>query len=112
NENPQIFESIDKKTEYLHQGMEKALSNNNVPHTINRIGSMISVHFSEEPVTDFDSSAKAAATGKFNQFFHGLLENGIYIAPSAFETWFITEALSYEDLDRTIEVVEKVAKEL
>ncbi|MGB8375435.1 MAG: glutamate-1-semialdehyde 2,1-aminomutase [Salegentibacter sp.] len=111
-ENPQIFESIDKKTEYLHRGMEKALSKNNVPHTINRIGSMISVHFSEEPVTDFDSSAKAAATGKFNQFFHGLLENGIYIAPSAFETWFITDALSYEDLDRTIEVVGKVAKEL
>ena len=112
SQNKKIYESIDKKTEYLHKGMEKALSENNVPHTINRIGSMISVHFSEEPVIDFDSSAKAAGTGKFNQFFHGLLENGIYIAPSAFETWFITEALSYEDLDRTIEVVEKVAKTL
>ena len=63
SENTQIYESIDKKTEYLHQGMEKALSENNVPHTINRIGSMISVHFSEEPVTDFDSSAKAAGNG-------------------------------------------------
>lgn len=110
HENPQIFESIDKKTEYLHQGMEKVLKENKVPHTINRLGSMISVHFSEEPVYDFDSAAKAA-TPKFNKFFHGMLENGVYIAPSAFETWFISEALSYEDLDKTIAAVEKVAKE-
>lgn len=111
HENPQIFESIDKKTEYLYQGMEKVLKANKVPHTINRVGSMISVHFSEDPVYDFDSAAKAA-TETFKKFFHGMLENGVYIAPSAFETWFISEALSYEDLDKTIEVVGKVSKEL
>lgn len=110
--NRNIFESIDKKTEYLHEGMEKVLSKNNVAHTINRIGSMISVHFSEVPVIDFESATNAAKNGVFNKFFHGLLENGIYIAPSAFETWFISNALSYEDLDATIEVVDKVAKTL
>ena len=73
---------------------------------------MISVHFGKDPVTDFDSSAKSASLGTFNKFFHGMLENGIYIAPSAYETWFISDALSYEDLDRTIEVVDKVAKTL
>ncbi|MFD1094979.1 glutamate-1-semialdehyde 2,1-aminomutase [Salegentibacter chungangensis] len=111
-ENPGIFESIDKKTKYLHEGMEKVLKENNVPHTINRVGSMISVHFGDEPVVDFESSATSASSGKFNKFFHGMLENGIYIAPSAFETWFISEALSYEDLDKTIEVVGKVSKDL
>ncbi|MDT0645844.1 glutamate-1-semialdehyde 2,1-aminomutase [Zunongwangia sp. F260] len=111
-DNPEIYKSIDEKTEYLHKGIEKALEENNVPHTINRIGSMISVHFSEEPVVDFASATAAASNGKFNKFFHGLLENGIYIAPSAFETWFISEALSYEDLDKTIAAVEKVAKNL
>lgn len=112
NSNRNIFESIDKKTEYLHKGMEKVLQKNNIEFTINRLGSMISVHFGSEPVTDFDSSAKSASLGTFNKFFHGMLENGIYIAPSAFETWFISDALSYEDLDKTIEVVDKVAKTL
>ncbi|MDT0691107.1 glutamate-1-semialdehyde 2,1-aminomutase [Salegentibacter sp. F188] len=112
HDNPEIYKSIDEKTEYLHKGIEKALKSNDVPHTINRMGSMISVHFSEEPVLDFASAATAASNGKFNKFFHGLLENGIYIAPSAFETWFISEALSYEDLDKTIAAVEKVAKDL
>ncbi|MDT0641436.1 glutamate-1-semialdehyde 2,1-aminomutase [Zunongwangia sp. F363] len=112
NDRPAIYESIDKKTEYLHNGMEKVLEENNIAHTINRMGSMISVHFSEEPVVDFASAANAASNGKFNTFFHSLLENGIYIAPSAFETWFITEALSYEDLDKTIAAVGKAAKAL
>lgn len=107
-----IFESIDKKTKYLHEGMEKALSANNVDFTINRIGSMVSVHFGIDPVTDFESAANSAGLGTFNKFFHGMLENGIYIAPSAFETWFISDALSYEDLDTTVKVVDKVAKTL
>lgn len=73
---------------------------------------MISVHFGTEPVTDFASAAKSANLGTFNKFFHGMLENGIYIAPSAYETWFISEALSYEDLDKTIKAVDKVSKKL
>ncbi len=108
----EIFESLEKKTKYLHEGMEKVLNENKVDFTINRIGSMISVHFGKEPVTDFDSAAKSANLGTFNKFFHGMLENGIYIAPSAYETWFLSDALSYEDLDKTIEAVDKVAKTL
>ncbi|PKD21077.1 glutamate-1-semialdehyde aminotransferase [Salegentibacter salinarum] len=110
--NRSVFKSIDKKTAYLHEGIEKVLLENNVAHTINRVGSMISIHFGEEPVVDFESAAKSAGNGIFNKFFHGMLENGIYIAPSAFETWFISDALSYEDLDATIETVNKVAKTL
>ncbi|WP_286760361.1 glutamate-1-semialdehyde 2,1-aminomutase [Salegentibacter sp. UBA1130] len=110
--NRSVFKSIDKKTAYLHEGIEKVLSENNVAHTINRVGSMISIHFGEEPVVDFETAANSAGNGIFNKFFHGMLENGIYIAPSAFETWFISDALSYEDLDTTIEAVNKVAKTL
>lgn len=109
NENAAIFESLEKKTAYLHQGIEKSLTQNNITHTINRVGSMISVHFSEEPTVDFETAAKGN-NDTFKAFFHGLLEEGVYIAPSAFETWFITEALSYQDLDETIEAVNKVAK--
>ena len=108
---PDIYKSLSEKTEYLHNGISKALQKNNVVHTINRIGSMISVHFAEEPVVDFKSAANAN-NDKFKKFFHGLLDNGIYIAPSAFETWFLTDALSYEDLDRTIQAIDKVAETL
>ncbi|MFO8145878.1 MAG: glutamate-1-semialdehyde 2,1-aminomutase [Bacteroidota bacterium] len=110
DENRTIFESIDEKTAYLHRGMETVLKSNNVGHTINRIGSMISVHFSEQPVIDFESAAHGN-NHLFKEFFRGMLDNGIYIAPSAFETWFITDALSYEDLDKTIAVVEKITRD-
>ena len=112
HDHPEIFDSINKKTKYLHGGMAEALEKNKVDFTINREGSMISVHFGNDPVTDFTSSANSASSGTFNKFFHGLLEEGIYIAPSAFETWFISEALSYEDLDKTIAAVDKVSASL
>ena len=109
--NRAIFKSIEDKTAYLHKGIDKVLKANNVAHTINRMGSMISIHFSEVPVKDFETAAHAN-NHTFKEFFHGLLNEGIYIAPSAFETWFITEALSYEDLDATIAAIDKVAKTL
>lgn len=111
NDNRNIFNSINEKTEYLHKGIEKAFNSESVKFTINRVGSMISVHFSEKPVTDFASAAKAN-NENFNKFFHGMLKEGIYIAPSAFETWFICDALSYADLDATIAACKKIAKHL
>ena len=111
NENRNIFNSIDEKTAYLHRGIDAALSSENIKFTINRLGSMISIHFSEKPVTDFASAAEAN-NETFKKFFHGMLAEGIYIAPSAFETWFICDALSYDDLDFTIAACKKVAKQL
>lgn len=111
DQNRQVFESINKKTEYLHKGLNAALTSEGVKFTINRVGSMISVHFSEKPVIDF-ASAAAANNENFKKFFHGMLNEGIYIAPSAFETWFLCDALSYEDLDATITACGKVAKTL
>ncbi len=111
NENPNIFKSLADKTEYLHKGIAKALKSHDVTNTINRVGSMISVHFAKDAVVDFDTAANGN-NDTFKKFFHGMLDNGIYIAPSAFETWFITDALTYEDLDETIAAVYKVAGDL
>ncbi|WP_248723986.1 glutamate-1-semialdehyde 2,1-aminomutase [Seonamhaeicola sp. ML3] len=111
NSDVEVFERLEAKTKYLHTGIAKVLSENNVVHTINRVGSMISVHFDDAEVVDFDTAAKGN-NETFKKFFHGLLSKGVYIAPSAFETWFITDALSYEDLDFTIKVIAEVAKTL
>lgn len=111
NTDNEIFNRLDQKTAYLEKGIRKVLNENNIVFTINRVGSMISVHFDANPVFDFQT-AKNGDNETFKKFFHGLLKQGIYIAPSAYETWFITDALSYDDLDFTINAIAEVAKEL
>jgi glutamate-1-semialdehyde 2,1-aminomutase len=105
-DNPSIYTELDEKTEYLHKGLDKALSAGSEPYVINCFGSMISVHFSSKPVNNF-ASAMSANNTFFNKFFHALLNDGIYLPPSAFETWFISRALSKEDIDETIDAVRK-----
>ncbi len=109
NRDREIYNRLDQKTAYLHKGIAQALNDAGTEHTINRTGSMISVHFDGAPVTDFSSAARGD-NQRFKDFFHGLLAEGVYIAPSAYETWFITDALTYEDLDYTIDAIRKVAK--
>ena len=109
NNDSDVYNRLEEKTAYLEKGMRNVLSENNIEFTINRVGSMISVHFDAEEVVDFTTAAKGD-NDRFKQFFHGMLNEGVYIAPSSYETWFITDALSYEDLDFTIRAVEKIVK--
>ena len=106
NTKPETFTSLAEKTAYLHKGIAEVLTKKGVPHQINRFGSMISVHFCEAPVVDFDSSAKGN-NATFKKYFHGMLDQGIYLPPSAFESYFLNDAISYTDLDKTIAAVEK-----
>ena len=105
---PSIYTELDKKTLYLRNGLEDALKTGKSPFVINQLGSMISVHFSEKPVTNF-ADAAAANNELFNKFFHAMLAKGIYLPPSAYETWFICNALSYEDINYTIQAVREFA---
>jgi len=111
NPDTELFNRLEAKTKYLHKGIEAVLNESQLEYTINRVGSMISVHFAKESVVNFESSAKGN-NDTFKKFFHGMLNQGIYIAPSAFETWFITDALTYEDLDKTIAACKVVCGEL
>ncbi|EAZ95673.1 glutamate-1-semialdehyde-2,1-aminomutase [Flavobacteria bacterium BAL38] len=111
NADSEIFTRLEQKTAYLENGIQKVLTEEGITFTINRVGSMISVHFDANPVYDF-ATAKNGDNETFKKFFHGLLKRGVYIAPSAYETWFITDALTYDDLDFTINAIKEVAKEL
>lgn len=104
DQNTQVFESLAKKTEQLHIGIADVLTTKGVSHQINRMGSMISVHFCEDPVIDFASSAKGN-NDTFKKYFHGMLDQGIYLPPSAFESYFLNDAISYDDLGKTVEAV-------
>ena len=107
---PEVFERLAEKTAYLHTGFEKVFQEAGIPVQINRFGSMCSVFFTQEPVTDF-GSAQRADHGRFKKYFHALLSRGIYLPPSGYESYFLNDALSYADLDTTIaalkEAVEK-----
>ena len=98
---PGIYKELEAKTIYLRDGLNKVLAESGVPYVINQRGSMISVHFSAQAVTDF-ATAAAADLPRFNQFFHEMLKRGIYLPPSAFESWFLNNALTYADLNETI----------
>lgn len=99
--NPSIYEELDKKCEYLSVGLAKVLSERNIPHTIQRIGSMISVFFDAKPVSNYED-VMATDMPRFNAFFHSMLKQGVYLPPAAFESWFLSNALTLDDLDATI----------
>ena len=111
NEDAKVFQRLEEKTAYLEAGIHRVLQANSIVYTINRVGSMISVHFDANPVVDFQTAANGD-NETFKKFFHGLLKEGVYIAPSAYETWFITDALTYDDLDFTINAIDTVSKTL
>jgi glutamate-1-semialdehyde 2,1-aminomutase len=110
-DHPNIYAELEEKTAYLHDGLDKVLEASGTPFIINRLGSMISIHFSDHPVTDF-ASAASADNELFKKYFHAMLKRGIYLPPSAFESWFLNNALSYENLDKTIAATAESLQEI
>jgi len=108
---PEIYKSLEEKTAYLHTGLDTVLNESGLHYVINRVGSMISIHFTEEAVVDFETSVKGN-NETFRKFFHGMLKRGIYLPPSAFESWFLNDALTYNDLDLTIDACRDLVKTL
>jgi glutamate-1-semialdehyde 2,1-aminomutase len=104
--NPSIYNELDKKGARLEKSLNDILTVKNIPHSINRFGSMMSIFFTNDEVIDFETASKTDIK-LFNKFFHHMLDQGIYLPPSAFESWFISNALSAQDIEQTIDAVEK-----
>lgn len=111
NKDATVFDRLAIKTKYLQEGLTSVLEKENIPHKINRVGSMISLHFTDEEVFDFETAAKAN-NQHFNNYFHGMLKEGIYLPPSAFESYFLNDALSNEDIDFTIDALKKIVHKI
>ena len=109
--NDNIYQSLDEKSSYLEKGMYEVLGKTSLDFKINRLGSMISLHFCSEDVIDFKSSQKGN-NEKFKKYFHGMLKEGVYLPPSAFESYFLNDALTYDDIDFTLDALIKVSKTL
>jgi len=102
--NPSIYSELNEKTISLKKRMARVFESKNIPVRINQFGSMVSVHFTSEDVTDFASSARSDQA-MFRSFFHHMLKEGVYLPPSAFESWFLNNALSMADIDKTIDAI-------
>ncbi len=109
--NPSIYNELDAKGKYLRDGLQKVFDEGSVPVVINQVGSMLSIHFTDKPVNNF-ANAFSANNNIFNKFFHAMLNEGIYLPPSAYESWFLSNALSYEDLNITISAANKAVVQL
>lgn len=111
NSSSELYTSLESKTKYLKNEMAQILDEKGVAYQLNQLGSMMSLHFSNEPVVDFQSASKGN-NPLFNSYFHGMLKRGVYLPPSAFESYFLNDALSYEDLSKTLEVFKDFLKEI
>ena len=109
--NTSIYESLDSKTIYLRQGLESVLKTSKLPFHINSIGSMISLHFTNSHVVNFET-AQEGDNKYFKNYFHGMLENGVYLPPSAYESYFLNDAITFSDIDDTIKSFEKIASKI
>lgn len=108
---PETYSSLDEKTAYLHHEIVPLLEQKGIPYQINRLGSMISLHFTDTPVVDFDTAAKGN-NETFKNYFHGMLQRGVYLPPSAFESYFLNDAITKKDLEYTLEAFSKTLKSL
>ncbi|MDB2442704.1 glutamate-1-semialdehyde 2,1-aminomutase [Flavobacteriales bacterium] len=108
---PVIFEELENKTAYLEQGMRTIFEKHNLSVCINRVGSMLSFHFNISEVANFDDACAADAE-YFKKVFHGMLKRGVYLAPSAFESLFISRTHTKELLDRTLSALDQTITEI
>lgn len=98
-----VYTELEEKSAKLQKGINEVFENKRVAHRINRIGSMMSVHFCDHEVVNFETASKANIS-LFNKLFHHALDNGVYLPPSAYESWFLSKALSEDDINETINV--------
>jgi glutamate-1-semialdehyde 2,1-aminomutase len=97
NNHPEVYTQLEATGNQIVSGIRSILDKLNLNYQINHIGSMYSLFFTDTPVIDFET-AKTADTAKFGKYFHGMLDKGIYLAPSQYEALFLSTALSQENI--------------
>lgn len=107
SENHYIYEEIESKGQYLEESFKKSADKHGINIQINRIGSMMSIFFTDTEVVDF-KTACLSDTERFKKYFNEMLKRGIYLAPSQFESLFLSDAHTKEDIEKTAEAFDEV----
>jgi glutamate-1-semialdehyde 2,1-aminomutase len=110
---PSVYENLNNNTRYLLDGLKTIASENGLPLQTHQVGSMFGLFFTaqENPITDFEQ-LKICNIEHFKKFFHGMLEEGVYFAPSAFESGFVSTAHTQIVLDDTLAAAHRVMRHL
>lgn len=106
-----LYDELDRKAEKLCNGLKEIMQKAQIPVTINRVGSMMTMFFTKEEVTDYNSAMKSD-TNRYAKYFKAMLKQGINLSPAQFETFFVSTAHTDEDIGKTLEAAEKAAKTL
>lgn len=109
--NPAIYQELDETSTYLATGLKKQIDDNGLAFSVNQVGSMFTLFFTDTVVTDL-SSAKKSDTKLYGQYFHAMLSRGVYLAPSQFEALFVSRAITRDIADRVLSASEESLKEL
>ncbi|MCC5943346.1 MAG: glutamate-1-semialdehyde 2,1-aminomutase [Bernardetiaceae bacterium] len=99
HEHPEVYKQLDLITGRIVEGLKENLKKLSLNYTINHIGSMFTLFFTDKPVYDF-ASAQQSDTAMFGRYFHKMLDNGVYLGPSQFESLFVSTAISTQDIDK------------
>ncbi len=103
-DNPSVYTELERRGDKLQKGIEKAIEDFKIDATVSRVGSMMTLFFSKNKVMNYED-AKKCDTKIFVKYFKAMLNSGIYLPPAQFETFFISNSHSDEDIDKTIECV-------
>ncbi|MBW2563366.1 MAG: aminotransferase class III-fold pyridoxal phosphate-dependent enzyme, partial [Deltaproteobacteria bacterium] len=104
---PGFYEKLDEKSGRLAKGFEKAAKQAGIKVSVDRVGSMLGLFFTDKKVNNFEE-AKTSDLNMFSAYYKGMLEKGIYLAPSQFEALFVSSAHTIEHIERTIKAAEEV----
>src|SRR5690606_21405817 len=111
-EDPAIYPQLNARTEQLVTGLQQLADEAGIPFTTNHVGSMFGFFFTvEKKVTNF-KQVMAGNIPRFNQFFHGLLKRGVYLAPASYEAGFMSVAHTEEDIGKTLQAAREAFAEL
>jgi glutamate-1-semialdehyde 2,1-aminomutase len=108
---PRFYETLEASSAMLESGLEEAINSAGVPAVTNRVGSMMGLFFAETRVTDF-AKAQTSDLGLFTKYYKGMLEQGIYLAPSQYEALFVSSAHNEGDIQATILAAKQVFESL
>jgi glutamate-1-semialdehyde 2,1-aminomutase len=110
-DNPVIYQELERRSGLLESGIKRYAHSAGIPICINRVGSMICLFFTDIDVKDYDT-ALTSNTRRYVDYFKHMLEHGIYLPPSQFETFFVSAAHTDEDIEHTIEAMSKAFSHL
>lgn len=110
-ENPEIYKELEQKALVLANGIAQILESNKITYALNRVGSMVGVFYCEGPVETFDD-ANRTDKELFGKIFHGMLKRGVHLPPSPFEAFFLSNALTSDDISNTLTAFEETIAEI